>query len=94
MSTVITDILAKRTDMPFHRFLGALKDSVTVYGSGGSTHLSGADLAGEMEHFMDCGHKTVKMKVGYPDSALYILIERKYRRMADNSWRCSCSMRL
>ena len=61
---LLTDILAKRADMPFHRFLGALKDSVTVYGSGGSTHLSGADLAGEMEHFMDCGHKTVKMKVG------------------------------
>lgn len=61
---LLTDILAKRAGMPFHRFLGALKDSVTVYGSGGSTHLSGAALAGEMEHFMDCGHKTVKMKVG------------------------------
>lgn len=61
---LLTDILAKRAGMPFHRFLGALKDSVTVYGSGGSTHLSGAALAGEMEQFMDCGHKTVKMKVG------------------------------
>ena len=60
----LLDILAKRADMPLHRFLGAQKDSVRVYGSGGSTHLSGRKLTEEMEHFMDCGFTTVKMKIG------------------------------
>jgi len=61
---ILIDILAKRVGMPFHRFLGAAKDSVTVYGSGGSTHLSGKALADEMEHFVNCGYKTVKIKIG------------------------------
>ena len=61
---ILIDILAKRVRMPFHRFLGAVRDSVAVYGSGGSTHLSGRALAAEMEHFLECGYRTVKMKVG------------------------------
>lgn len=60
------DILAKRAGMPVHRFLGADRDYVTVYGSGGSIHLEGKALAEEMEHFLSYGHTTVKMKVaGY-----------------------------
>lgn len=61
---LLIDILSKRAEQPFHRFLGAERDYVTVYGSGGSTHLCGKALADEMEHFLDCGYQTVKMKVG------------------------------
>lgn len=60
---VFLDILAKRKNLPLHRFLGAGQDWVTVYGSGGSTHLKGTALAEEMQRFMDFGHQCVKMKV-------------------------------
>lgn len=60
---ILIDILAKRYNLPFHRFLGADRDYVTVYGSGGSTHKEGKELEKEMLHFMDCGYRTVKIKV-------------------------------
>lgn len=57
------DIAAKREGLPAHKLLGSDREWVDVYGSGGSTHLEGRELAEEMERFLSFGHKTVKMKV-------------------------------
>ncbi len=60
----LRDILAKRAGMPLHRFLGAKRDTVPVYGSGGGTNLSVDALVGEMQGLVKQGFTTVKMKVG------------------------------
>lgn len=59
----LLDIVSKKAGMPAHKFLGSGRDWVDVYGSGGSTHLEGKELAEEMERFLSFGHKIVKMKV-------------------------------
>ncbi len=59
----MVDLVSRKAGMAAHRFLGSQKDWVEVYGSGGSTHLEGNELAQEMERFLSFGHKLVKMKI-------------------------------
>jgi len=58
------DILARRAGLALHRYLGALRDSVPVYGSGGGTNQPLDKLVTEMRALVDSGFTTVKMKVG------------------------------
>lgn len=58
------DIMAKRRNLPLHRFWGARRDKVEVYGSGGGTHLNLDETARELAAFVANGHRVVKMKVG------------------------------
>jgi L-alanine-DL-glutamate epimerase-like enolase superfamily enzyme len=58
------DILARRAGLPLHRYLGATRDSVPVYGSGGGTNQPLDKLVAEMRGLADRGFKTLKMKVG------------------------------
>lgn len=60
----LRDVLAKRAGMPLHRFLGARRDEVEVYGSGGGTNLPIEALIEEMKELVGRGFTTVKMKVG------------------------------
>jgi L-alanine-DL-glutamate epimerase-like enolase superfamily enzyme len=60
----LRDILAKRARMPLHRHLGATRDTVPVYGSGGGTNLSRDALVAEMKSLVSRGFTTVKIKVG------------------------------
>ncbi|MCX5658801.1 MAG: mandelate racemase/muconate lactonizing enzyme family protein [Planctomycetota bacterium] len=58
------DILAQRAGLPLHRFLGAARDVVPVYGSGGGTNLTTDALVAEMADMVASGFTTLKMKVG------------------------------
>lgn len=56
--------MAKRAGLPLHRFWGAERDWVKVYGSGGSTHLTDEELAEEITGFLKVGYTVIKMKIG------------------------------
>jgi L-alanine-DL-glutamate epimerase-like enolase superfamily enzyme len=60
----MNDILAQRAGLPLHRFLGATRDVVPVYGSGGGTNRPLPELIAEMKGYAAEGFKTLKMKVG------------------------------
>jgi L-alanine-DL-glutamate epimerase-like enolase superfamily enzyme len=59
----LRDILARRAGLPWHRYMGAARDVVPVYGSGGSTGFSEEQLVAEMRSMVAGGFRTVKMKV-------------------------------
>jgi L-alanine-DL-glutamate epimerase-like enolase superfamily enzyme len=58
------DLAARRAGKPLHRFMGATRDWVAAYASGGGTNLSDAELIGELAGYAQQGFRTVKMKVG------------------------------
>jgi L-alanine-DL-glutamate epimerase-like enolase superfamily enzyme len=63
LDLALYDLMAKRARLPLHRFLGAKRDWVFVYGSGGSTHLTDSELAEEITGYLKAGYKVVKMKI-------------------------------
>ena len=64
VDTGLWDLKAKALGLPLYKLLGAYTDSVPIYGSGGWTHLTEAELAGEMTGYVAEGIGRVKMKVG------------------------------
>lgn len=58
------DARAKALDLPLHRLLGAARQDVPVYASGGSLAGSPADLAAEMEAYAAAGQVEMKLKLG------------------------------
>lgn len=56
------DIMAKRSGLPFHRFLGARRGWVKVYASGFGTNLTEQELKNEAELFLKEGYTAFKMK--------------------------------
>jgi len=60
------DIAGKVAKLPVYRLLGACRDRVEAYASGGfyQEGKSAADLAGEAENYRARGFKGMKMKVG------------------------------
>lgn len=57
------DIMAKRKNLPLHKFLGAKRDWTNVYASGCGTHLTEQQMVSEVQHFIKEGYTTVKMKI-------------------------------
>lgn len=60
----MNDILAQRAEKPLHKFWGATRDVVPVYGSGGGTNRTREELVQEMQRYVAEGFTTLKMKVG------------------------------
>ena len=58
------DLKAKALGLPLYKLLGPFTDSVPIYGSGGWTNLTEAELTEEMVGYVEQGIKRVKMKVG------------------------------
>jgi len=58
------DLAARRAGQPLHRYLGAGRDLVKVYGSGGGTNYSLEELEKEVNYFLSAGVGCYKMKVG------------------------------
>ena len=58
------DLKAQLADQPLHRLLGAARDAVPVYGSGGFTSLSDDELRAQLGGWVHDQHiPRVKMKI-------------------------------
>jgi L-alanine-DL-glutamate epimerase-like enolase superfamily enzyme len=58
------DLKAKLFDVPLVQLLGATRDSVEVYGSGGFTSLTEKELCDQLSGWVEQGIGRVKMKIG------------------------------
>ena len=58
------DLKSKALGLPLFKLLGAFRESVPVYGSGGWTNFSESELLSEMTSYVEQGIPRVKMKVG------------------------------
>ncbi len=58
------DTKARALDLPLHRLLGAVRNVVPVYGSGGFTSYSERELCAQLAGWVDSGIPRVKMKIG------------------------------
>ena len=63
LDLALHDILAKRAELPLHRFFGATRDEVRVYASGMGTNLTWKQMVDETEGFLRGGYTTFKMKI-------------------------------
>jgi L-alanine-DL-glutamate epimerase-like enolase superfamily enzyme len=70
------DLKARLLGLPLHRLLGAVHDSVPVYGSGGFTTYDERQLADQLSGWMEQGIPRVKIKIGGEP------LERDLRRVA------------
>jgi len=58
------DLKAKALGLPLYKLLGACHDSVPVYGSGGWTNYTEAELVREQMSYVEQGYPAIKMKIG------------------------------
>lgn len=58
------DLKARLLNIPLVTLLGARRDAIPVYGSGGFTSLSERDLVAQVRRWIDLGLRMVKIKVG------------------------------
>jgi L-alanine-DL-glutamate epimerase-like enolase superfamily enzyme len=58
------DTKARALDLPLHRLLGPVRDTVPIYGSGGFTSYSEKDLCAQLAGWAEQGIPRVKMKIG------------------------------
>jgi len=63
VDVALADLAARRARLPLHRYLGAGRDVVEVYGSGGGTGLTDRELVEQMASYAGMGYRCVKMKV-------------------------------
>jgi L-alanine-DL-glutamate epimerase-like enolase superfamily enzyme len=64
VDTALWDLKARLLDLPLHRLLGAVRDAVPVYGSGGFTTYDDRRLLEQLEEWSRAGFTAVKIKVG------------------------------
>ena len=68
VDTALWDLKAKLLGLPLVALLGAVRDGVPVYGSGGFTSYSIPELQHQLASWAETGIRMVKMKVGrHPD---------------------------
>lgn len=58
------DLAARRKRVPLHRYIGGMRNTVKMYGSGGGTNYTLQQLEDEVRVFMDAGTDCYKMKIG------------------------------
>jgi L-alanine-DL-glutamate epimerase-like enolase superfamily enzyme len=64
VDTALWDLKARLLELPLHRLLGSVRDTVPVYGSGGFTTYTDQQLVDQLESWRDVGVPRVKIKVG------------------------------
>ena len=64
VDNALWDLTAKLLDVPLVKLLGAVREAIPVYGSGGFTSYSDAQLREQLGGWADDGLAMVKMKVG------------------------------
>ncbi|MDQ6857127.1 MAG: mandelate racemase [Candidatus Dormibacteraeota bacterium] len=58
------DTKARALELPLHRLLGAVRETVPVYGSGGFTSYTERELCSQLAGWVESGIPRVKMKIG------------------------------
>ena len=69
VDVALWDLKAKLVGLPLFRLLGAVRDEVAVYGSGGFTSYSEAQLVRQLAGWAERGIPRVKMKIGRDPAA-------------------------
>ncbi|MGE5170543.1 MAG: enolase C-terminal domain-like protein [Rudaea sp.] len=69
VDNALWDLKARLLDVPLVRLLGAVRDSIPIYGSGGFTSYSAERLAEQLGGWANAGMRMVKMKVGREPAA-------------------------
>ncbi|HUP62006.1 MAG TPA: enolase C-terminal domain-like protein [Thermoanaerobaculia bacterium] len=69
VDTALWDLKAKLLDVPLVTLFGAARESIAVYGSGGFTSYSIAELQEQLGGWAAAGIRSVKMKVGRDPAA-------------------------
>jgi L-alanine-DL-glutamate epimerase-like enolase superfamily enzyme len=64
VDTALWDLKARLLELPLATLLGRVRDAVPLYGSGGFTSYSDAELEEQLVAWADAGFERVKMKVG------------------------------
>jgi L-alanine-DL-glutamate epimerase-like enolase superfamily enzyme len=64
VDNALWDLKCRLLDVPLVRLLGDAREAVPVYGSGGFTSYSIAELEAQLSGWVDAGIRQVKMKVG------------------------------
>ncbi len=64
VDVALWDLKARLLELPLHRLLGAFRDAVPVYGSGGFTTYTERQQAEQLEGWVTQGIPRVKIKVG------------------------------
>lgn len=64
VDTALWDLKGKLLELPLFRLLGAVRDEIPVYGSGGFTSYSDRELREQLAGWVEEGIPRVKMKVG------------------------------
>ena len=64
VDVALWDLKARLLDLPLHHLLGAVRDSVPVYGSGGFTTYSPEQLRTQLTGWREQGIPRVKIKIG------------------------------
>lgn len=67
VDTALWDLAAQAAGLPLFRALGAERDEVAVYATGGWLSLSTGELVEEAQRLRDAGFDHYKLKVGLPD---------------------------
>ena len=73
------DLKARVLELPLHRLLGAVNESVPIYGSGGFTTYDEEQLAHQLEGWTSQGIPRVKIKIGESSGSR---VERDLARVA------------
>lgn len=64
VDVALWDLKARLLNLPLHRLLGAQRDRVPLYGSGGFTTYDAPRLELQVEQWLDAGMTQVKIKIG------------------------------
>lgn len=64
VDAALWDVKARLLELPLVKLLGAVRDAVPVYGSGGFTSYSADQLQRQLSGWVERGIRAVKMKVG------------------------------
>ncbi|SMC87321.1 mandelate racemase/muconate lactonizing enzyme family protein [Pedobacter nyackensis] len=64
LDMALYDLAARRKGIPLHQYMGAVENEVKMYGSGGGTNYSFAQLEQEVNFFLEAGVDCYKMKIG------------------------------
>ncbi|MGP4029940.1 mandelate racemase/muconate lactonizing enzyme family protein [Actinomadura sp. 3N407] len=65
LDIAVWDLRARAAGLPLHRFLGAQRESVPIYGSGRATHqMSDEELVAGALSYVEEGYRAVKLRAG------------------------------